>query len=142
MRIKRRKSRKSRKIKGGSSAFVGRSLNYSNIGTWPGVQVHGGNHYSLNPQNTNVFPITSSMRGGYVYENSKKRKHTRRKSRRWKSQRQYVGIGGGVLPILSDARNFFNGGIDTANNALRTLGGYPQSSPASPYQGQFAKLLH
>ena len=54
--VKRSKrSKRSKRFRGGMSPFVGAPLNYNNFSTYPGVSNHGGNHYAVNPWNTDLY---------------------------------------------------------------------------------------
>jgi hypothetical protein len=113
---KRRKIRRTRRRtqrSGNMSPFVGKALNYSNLNTWPGVTVHGGNHYSKNEfpvdlQTGNIgkendsFFNPFSMKGGYIYGTKYSSSNKSRISKR-RSRRKYKG-GAGTLPIIGDIR--------------------------------------
>jgi hypothetical protein len=150
---RRKTHKKNRILRGGMKPFVGASLNYSDFSTYPGVTNHGGNHYAMNQYPTDpytgnitserafsIFPnvYTNGLRGGYIYNKSSRKKHSKnyktyRKSHSSKSKHIKRG---GLGPLLGDAvmgARVVGNGI---GNVYNTLAGYPQSVSPLPYKAQ------
>jgi hypothetical protein len=146
---KKRMHRRKRSYKGGSHAFVGQALNYNNFSTYPGVSVHGGNHYALNPwkndlttgistseRDFSIFP-NAYIRGGYVYNNNSKKKfyktYKTRTNNHSRSRKRKLRGGGPLLSdVVTGSRVITNG----VSNVYNTLAGYPASPSPLPYKNQ------
>jgi hypothetical protein len=114
--VKQRRTARRRKQRGGNiPTFVGKSLNYSNLNTYPGVANHGGNYYAYNKlpidlQTGNNFFKGNLTKGGYTYrKNSSMRKSRRRRFR------------GGDFPLWSDVRTSLQLAQNNIANTHNTL---------------------
>lgn len=159
---KRSKRSKRKTFKGGMLPFVGSPLNYNIFSTYPGVSIHGGNHYGLNPWKNDlytgniidegdfsIFPNKyvggksikrgKSIKGGYMYNNSKRyspKRYSLKKS-------SLIHHRGGLGSLLGNAINGVNKAINKVNkvnsvgNLYNGLIG-EQSKPSSlPYIQQY-----
>jgi len=145
-RIKRSKRSKRKTFKGGMLPFVGSPLNYNIFSTYPGVSIHGGNHYGLNPWKNDlytgnimdegdfsIFPNKyvggKSIKGGYMYNNSK-----RYSPKRYSSKKSsLIHHRGGLAPLLGDAINGVNDIGNSLGNVYNGLVGQPSNVSSLPY---------
>jgi len=135
-RNKRSKRSKRKTFKGGMIPFVGSPLNYNIFSTYPGVSLHGGNHYGLNPwkndlytgnitdeRNFSIFPNKyvgggKSIKGGYMYNNSKRyspKRYSLKKS-------SLIHHRGGLGSLLGNAINGVNKAINKVNSKVNSVG--------------------
>jgi len=133
-RIKRSKRSKRKTFKGGMLPFVGSPLNYNIFSTYPGVSIHGGNHYGLNPWKNDlytgnimdegdfsIFPNKyvggKSIKGGYMYNNSKRyspKRYSLKKS-------SLIHHRGGLGSLLGNAINGVNKAINKVNKVNKAI---------------------
>jgi hypothetical protein len=142
-RSKRNKRNKRKTFKGGMIPFVGSPLNYNIFSTYPGVSLHGGNHYGLNPwkndlytgnitdeRNFSIFPNKyvgggKSIKGGYMYKKNPKKSSSKKSS--------LIYHRGGLAPLLGDAINGVENIGTSLSNVYNGLVGQPSNVSSLPY---------
>ena len=107
-RIKRSKRSKRKTFKGGMIPFVGSPLNYNIFSTYPGVSIHGGNHYGLNQWKKDLYTGNITDEGDfYIFP-----AHLTHMVLPFKSDVERISISGNIRVIVDDEKKPNNISVD------------------------------
>lgn len=153
--MKKMKKRATKKMRGGSYAFVGKPWG-PQVASWPGVSsTHDGDHLAYNSYKTfdpysgdvsseragPVYP--HKMNGGFTYYEkkdniSKKSSSSKKRMSKYRKNSKKNLSGGGYFPLLGDA-TIMGSRVSTGltNTFYNKLFGHPQTVSPLPWENQF-----